>query len=252
MTYKNKNIWIIGASSGIGEELYLQLAAAGANLIISARNEERLKEIIGENKNHFTNSFSLGMDIIDENSITNAVQKIQEKWQKIDLIIFCAGVYEPMSVDNFDLAKAKNILEINFVGFLNFFDKILPLIKTNKINHLAIISSVASYFGMNNSICYGASKAGLSNLVESLYLELKKYGVKVQLINPGFVKTRLTAQNKFKMPFIIEPSQAAQIIIDNLSKNKFEIFFPKIFVWVMKFIRFLPYQIQMKILSKVK
>ena len=62
MTYKNKNIWIIGASSGIGEELYLQLAAAGANLIISARNEERLKEIIGENKNHFTNSFSLYID----------------------------------------------------------------------------------------------------------------------------------------------------------------------------------------------
>ena len=245
--YKNQNIWIIGASFGIGEELYHQLSEAGANLAISARSEEKLREIIKQ-QNHL----ALPMDIADEKSIVKAVEAVGERWKKIDLIIFCAGIYESMNVDNFNLAKAKNILEVNFVGFLNLLDKILPDIKEQKISQIAVISSVAGYFGMNNSLCYGASKAALSNLIESLYLELKKYGTKIQLINPGFVKTRLTSQNNFKMPFLIEPKKAAKIIIAEIGKNKFEIFFPKIFVWVMKFIGSLPYKIQLKILSNLK
>ncbi len=245
--YKDKNIWIIGASFGIGEEIYRNLSEAGANLAISARSEEKLKEIIGAKSD-----LALEMDISDEKSVGEATNKLQEKWQKIDLIIFCVGVYEPMNVDNFDLAKARNITEINFLGFLNLLDKILPLIKTNRISQIAIISSVAGYFGMNNSLCYGASKAALSNLTESLHLELKKYGVKVQLINPGFVKTRLTAQNNFKMPFLIEPREAAKIIIKELGQNRFEIYFPKIFIFIMKFIRLFPYKIKMRILSRVK
>jgi short-subunit dehydrogenase len=105
---------------------------------------------------------------------------------------------------------------------------------------------------MNNSLSYGASKAALSNLAMSLYLELKKYDIKVQLINPGFVKTRLTDQNNFKMPLMITAKKAAQIIIKELPSNKFEIFFPKIFVWMMKIIGLLPYKIQLKVLSQVK
>ncbi len=246
--YNNKNIWIIGASFGIGEELYFQLSKFGANLIISARSSKKLEKIIGDNKNHLT----LEMDVTDEISVNLAVEKLQQNFQKIDLIIFCAGIYQPMNIDNFDLKKAKEISKTNYVGMLNLLAAILPMIKQKNLGHLAIISSVASYFGMNNSLSYGASKAALSNLAESLYLELQKYEVKVQLINPGFVKTRLTGQNNFRMPFIITPQKAVEIIIKELKTNKFEIFFPKNFVWAMKLIRFLPDKIKLAILSKIK
>ncbi len=246
--YKDKNIWIIGASFGIGEELYRQLNQAGANLIISARDLKKLQEIIIENKNHL----ALPMDVTDESSVNSAVEKLTQSFSKIDLIIFCAGIYQPMNIDNFDLKKAKEISKTNYVGMLNLLAAFLPMIKQKKLIHLAIISSVASYFGMNNSLSYGASKAALSNLAMSLYLELKKYDIKVQLINPGFVKTRLTDQNNFKMPLMITAKKAAQIIIKELPSNKFEIFFPKIFVWIMKIIGLLPYKIQLKVLSQVK
>jgi short-subunit dehydrogenase len=246
--YRNKNIWLVGASFGIGEELYRQFCEAGANLIISGRNLEKLQQIISENKNHL----ALPMDVTDENSVNLAVEKLLQSFQKIDLIIFCAGAYQPMNVDNFDLKKAKEISKTNYVGMLNLLAAILPTIKQKKLAHLAIISSVAGYFGMNNSLSYGASKAALSNLVMSLYLELKKYDVKVQLINPGFVKTRLTDQNNFKMPLMITPQKAAAVIIKELGSNKFEIFFPKVFVWMMKLIGLLPYKLQLKLLSKIK
>ncbi|MES2678223.1 MAG: SDR family NAD(P)-dependent oxidoreductase [Pseudomonadota bacterium] len=246
--YQGKNIWLIGASFGIGEELYRQFSEAGAKLIISGRSLEKLQQIIGENKNHL----ALPMDVTDENSVNLAVEKLQQNFAKIDLIIFCAGIYQPMNVDNFDLKKSKEISKTNYVGMLNLLAAILPIIKQKKLAHLAIISSVASYFGMNNSLSYGASKAALSNLTMSLYLELKKYDVKVQLINPGFVKTRLTDQNNFKMPLMITPQKAAEVIIKELGSNKFEIFFPKIFVWMMKIIGLLPYKMQLKILLQVK
>ncbi len=246
--YHNKNIWLIGASFGIGEELYRQFCEAGANLIISGRSLRKLQEIIGENKNHL----ALEMDITNEDSVNLAVKTLQQHFLQIDLIIFCAGIYQPMNIDNFDLAKAKEISKVNYVGMLNLLDAILPIIKQKNLTHLAIISSVASYFGMNNSLSYGASKAALKNLTESLYLELKKYGVKVQLINPGFVKTRLTDQNNFKMPLMITTQKAAKFIIKELNSNKFEIFFPKLFVWIMKFIGLMPYKLQLKILSKIK
>ncbi len=246
--YQNKNIWIIGASFGIGEELFLQLKQMGANLAISARSEEKLMEIIG-NQN---NNFALPMDVCNPNSILTAVNILQEKWQKIDLIIFCAGSYQPMNVNNFNLIAAKNIIDINLLGFVNLLEQILPPIKEKKVAHLAIISSVAGYFGMHNSLGYGASKAGLSNLAESLYLELEPHQTKVTLVNPGFVKTRLTEKNSFKMPFIITPKKAASIIIKNLPKNKFEIAFPRLFTWIMKLVALMPYEIKFIILAKMK
>ncbi len=246
--YQGKNIWLVGASFGIGEELYRQFSEVGANLIISGRSLEKLQEIIGKNKHHL----ALPIDVTDENSVNLAVEKLLQNFTKIDLIIFCAGIYQPMNVDNFDLKKSKEISKTNYVGMLNLLAAILPAIKQKKLTHLAIISSVAGYFGMNNSLSYGASKAALSNLAMSLYLELKKYDVKVQLINPGFVKTRLTDQNNFKMPLMITPQKAAAIIIKDLNSNKFEIFFPKTFVWIMKIIGFLPYKLQLKVLSQVK
>ena len=169
-------------------------------------------------------------------------------FEKIDILIFCAGIYEPMNLQNFNLTKSQEILDVNFVSFLNLISVLNLSQNQLKLSHLAIVSSIAGYFGMPNSLVYGASKSALSNLAESLYYELKGK-IKVQLINPGFVKTRLTDKNSFKMPFLISDEEAGKIICKNLTKNKFEISFPFSFSILMRFFKILPYKTRMFFLS---
>lgn len=239
--YNNKNILIIGGSFGIGEELCKELSNLESNLTIVARSQDKIDYL---RKTLKGNHLSFSCDISKKNDLDKFYTNLNKKWKKIDIIIFCVGTYYPMNFDNFDLKKAKNIIDINLNSFLNFIDSFSSYFKESKISHLAIISSVAGYSGMPNSLAYGASKAALSNLSESLFYELKKYKTKVQLINPGFVKTRLTNKNDFKMPGIISANKAAKLIIKKLPKNIFEIKFPFIFAFVMKVLSILPYKIK--------
>lgn len=244
-----KNILIIGGSFGIGEELCKEFADLGDNLAIVARSKDKIDELCKTlNGSHL----SISCDVSKKDDLDKLEQELFQKWQKIDLIIFCVGTYQPMNLGNFDLKKAQEIMDVNFNSFLNFIDVFLPRFKQEKIAHLAIISSVAGYFGMPNSLAYGASKAALSNLSESLFYELKKYKTKVQLINPGFVKTRLTNQNDFKMPGIISTKKAANVIIKQLTANKFEIKFPFFFAFTMRLLSILPYKLRFIVFKNVK
>ena len=247
--YKNKNILIIGGSFGIGEELCKNLAESGANLAIAARSIDKIESLCSDLPG---NHFSMSCDVTKVSDLKKISSQLNEKWEIIDLIIFCAGSYCPMNLSNFNLAKSKEIININLISIFNFIDAFLPLFKKNKIPHLAVISSVAGYFGMPNSLAYGASKAALSNLMESLYYELRQYKTKVQLINPGFVKTRLTDQNGFKMPGIISPKQAASLITKKMRKGCFEIAFPFIFTFTMKLLSILPYKVRFFLFKNLK
>ncbi|MFT6076865.1 MAG: short-subunit dehydrogenase [Myxococcota bacterium] len=247
--FKNKNVLIIGGSFGIGEELCKEFSAIGANLAIVARSKDKIDDLC---KKLSGNHLSIPCDVSIKKDLEKLSRILNQKWQKIDLIIFCVGTYQPMNLDNFDLKKSQEIIDINLNSFFYFIDAFLPSFKQEKISHLAIISSVAGYFGMPNSLAYGASKAALSNLSESLFYELKKYQTKVQLINPGFVKTRLTDQNDFQMPGIIKANKAALIIIKNLSKNKFEIKFPFFFTSTMRLLSILPYKLRFFLFKNLK
>lgn len=247
--YKNKNILVIGGSFGIGEELCKELSGLGANLAICARSKTKIEKLA---KSLDGKHLHIACDITKIKEVTTLSRKLFTKWSQIDLVIFCVGTYKPMSLENFDLKEAQNIVDINFTSFYNFIDAFLPKFKKEKIAHLAIISSVAGYFGMPNSLAYGSSKAGLSNLTESLFYELKKYNTKVQLINPGFVKTRLTDQNDFKMPSRISANKAAKMIIKSLPKNKFEISLPFIFTFSMRFLSILPYKLRFFLFKNAK
>ncbi len=247
--YNNKNILVIGGSFGIGEELCINLSKLGSNLAIVARSKDKIDNLC---KNLEGNHMPISCDFSKEGDVNKLSVTLKKSWDRIDIIIFCVGVYTPMNLDNFNLKKAKNIIDINLNSFLNFIDSFLPWFKKSKISHLAIISSVAGYFGMPNSLAYGASKAALNNLSESLFYELKQYQTKVQLINPGFVKTRLTDQNDFKMPGIITASKASKLIIKKLSKNSFEIKLPLIFTFIMKFLSILPYKIRFFLFKNAK
>jgi short-subunit dehydrogenase len=233
--YQNKVVWIIGGTSGIGLSISKSLSdVSNCTVIISGRDVSKLGDTLGLN--------AVELDVNNKTNFDSAFDFILSKYSKIDIILFCAGAYEPMNIDTFNSELATKILQTNLSSTINFVANISKLY--NKCKMIGIVSSVAGYFGMPNSLFYGASKAGLSHLAQSLYMELKKHKIDVKLINPGFVKTRLTEKNKFKMPFIISSETAARIILQKLQKNNFEIAFPYSFVFLLKIFQKIPIKLR--------
>jgi len=255
-----KTCWLIGASSGIGFELAKKLCSNGYNIIISSRslnNLQELKNMIEEDKKNSNFPQNFGevlieiVDVVDVNSLNMAWQNIIKKFPNIELAIFASAIYERMALKNFDLDLAKKIVEINFNGFLNFLSIVAPYFIAKQSGHIATIASVAGYRGLPQSMCYGATKSAIINLCEGIYPELKSQNVLISVINPGFVKTRLTDKNNFAMPFIISPKQASDYIYQGLMAKKFEIDFPKKFTIILKFLRILPYKFYLPIINKI-
>lgn len=231
-----KVVWITGASTGIGREIALQLAASGVAVAASARSVATLAEL------------GLGiraypLDVTDRGSVAAVVERIERELGPIDLAILGAGTYSPVVVDQVDPAIFERTMTANYMGVVNCLSAILPRMLGRKNGHLAWIASVAGYRGLPKAAAYGPSKAALINLAECLKPELDERGVTVSVINPGFVKTPLTAQNEFDMPFLMEAPEAARLTIDGLARKRFEIAYPRRFVAILKIARVLPYGI---------
>jgi len=255
-----KNCWLIGASSGIGFELAKKLCANGYNVIISARGLENLNQLRDEiylikkssvNSQNFGEVEVVSCDVANYDSMRVAQEEIVAKFKRIDLAIFASAIYDRMGAVNFDWTLANKIMNVNFSGFLNLLHLITPHFIQNHSGHLAVIASVAGYRGLPQSFCYGASKAALINLCEGIYPELQAHNINISIINPGFVKTRLTDKNNFAMPFIISAKEASDFIYKGLIAKKFEIHFPKKFTFILKFFRIIPYNIYLKIINKI-
>ncbi len=244
--WRNKRVWLIGASTGIGRALAEQLHAQGAQVIVSARNHDALEEFV----RHHSGSLALQLDITDGEAIRSATD-LATKDGAIDLVCYCAGHYKPMRADNIDLAELLKHHEINTIGALKVLDAVIPNMLTRKQGHISLISSVAGFRGLPQSLAYGPTKAALINLAETLYLDLHPQGLGVSLINPGFVRTPLTAQNDFHMPALISPEDAAKAILKGWSHGDFEIHFPKRFTRFMKLLRLLPYPIYFAVVRRI-
>jgi len=243
----SKNIWITGASSGIGRTTALKFANEGWKVAVSARRKELLEELSKENSN--ISSFPL--DVTDRKSCIQVFEDILKKYSNIDLCILSTGTYDPKTEKEINLDEIQNVFNVNFFGTLNCIKAVEKNFKINKKGHIAIMSSVAGYRGLPNSSGYGPSKAALINLAESLYFDFKRYKVRVSLISPGFIKTPLTDKNKFKMPFIKSSQFAAEKIYNGLIKsNSFEITFPKELTILMKIFKILPNKIYLYLIRK--
>jgi short-subunit dehydrogenase len=243
-----KNIWITGASSGIGRALAIKFASEGWQIAISARRKELLDELSKTNPN--ISSFPL--DVTNRSSCDQIFKNILEKYLNIDLCIFSTGTYDPKTEKEINLDKIENVMKVNFFGTLNCIKAVETHLKNKKKGHIAIMSSVAGYRGLPNSSGYGPSKAALINLAESLYFDFKRHKVRVSLISPGFIKTPLTDKNEFKMPFLKSPEFAANKIYNGLIKSKsFEITFPKELTIIMKLFKILPNKIYLYLIRKL-
>lgn len=242
-----KKIWIIGASEGIGKELGIKLGKSN-KVFISARQKDKLTKIA---KEIGPNAKEVDLDVSDSKSVEKAY-KIIEKEGGIDTIIFAAAIYKPMSSSDFDLKMSEKIIDINLTGIIRILNFVLPnFIKRNE-GHIALIGSVAAYRGLPNSFAYGASKAGLIHLAENLKADLYNTNIKIQVINPGFVKTRLTDMNNFYMPSIIDATKAAEYVINIMKGCSFEARFPNLFPNIIKFISMMPYFLYFKIVQFLK
>jgi NADP-dependent 3-hydroxy acid dehydrogenase YdfG len=238
-SFLGQRVWVIGASSGIGEACAKALIQAGAKVALSSRRKERLNPIAALGNPGQT--LILPLDVTNETQLKNGYQSILSAWGRVDLLLFVSGVYVPLRADNFDMTVAEQTIDANLLGPMRAVALVLPEMLKAHAGHIAIVGSVAGYSGLPKALAYGPSKAAIINFCETLYYDLLPQGVSVHMISPGFVATEATAQNDFEMPALISAEEAATEIMSGLEKGEFDIHFPKRFSGFLKFLRILPY-----------
>jgi short-subunit dehydrogenase len=243
--WRGKTVWLVGASSGIGRATAHALHAQGAKVIVSARNQGALDTFAAEHPG----STVLAMDAADAVSVEGASQTVLAAGP-LDLVLYCAGYYKELRATEFDLDSMLRHNQVNYVGALYLLAAVLPHFLARKAGHISLVSSVAGYRGLPQSLAYGPTKAALINLAETLHVDLKDSHISVSLICPGFVETPLTAQNKFSMPGLIKPEKAAEEILRGWAKGEFEIHFPKRFTVLMKALALLPPMLYFPVIRK--
>ena len=235
--WHGRSVWLVGASSGIGLACAQALHAAGARVCVSARQADLLHEFTAQHPG----SVAMALDVTDANALKQAADSLQAQ-HGLDVIIYCAGFYHAETATAFDLGSMQTHLNVNYTGALLLLDAVLPALLAQGRGHLSLVSSVAGYRGLPNSLAYGPTKAALTHLAEVLYLDLKDRGIGVSVVHPGFVATPLTEQNNFHMPALISPAQAAHAMLQGWREGLFDIHFPKRFTRVMRLLRILPYR----------
>lgn len=230
--------WITGAGKGIGRGLAKRLAQDGWTVCASARTAADLKSLAAECPVGHLHPHVL--DITDASATRAVLKAIEGEWGPPDLAILNAGTHIPVTAADLDAEPFLRLMETNVMGTVYGMTNLLPIMQRRGSGHIAVVSSLAGYRGLPTSAAYGASKAALINMCEALRPELDAMGIKLQVINPGFVKTPLTDQNDFQMPFLVSVDKAIQQIMRGLASDSFEVAFPHRFAFIMKVLRILP------------
>jgi NAD(P)-dependent dehydrogenase (short-subunit alcohol dehydrogenase family) len=240
--WRGQRVWLVGASSGIGAATASALHARGAQVLVSARGAEALQTFVAAHPpRDGVAAQAWPLDVTDAAAVARTAQAILAQGP-LDLVLYCAGHYREMRATDMDMADLQRHLDINYGGALRVLDAVLPAMTARGRGHISLISSVAGFRGLPKSLAYGPTKAALTHLAETLYLDLQPLGLGVSVVHPGFVQTPLTAQNDFTMPALITPAQAAQAMIDGWGGGAFDIHYPKRFTRWMKLLRLLPYR----------
>lgn len=231
--WTGKRYWLVGASEGLGRELALTMSRAGVEVIVSARSEDRLKDLVDELPGKAS---YVTVDVTDRAAVEAAAKDVGP----IDGMVYLAGVYWPMTSGEWDNEKAEMMAEVNYLGASRVVGSVINDMVARDAGHIVLTGSLSGFRGLAGTIGYGASKAGIMYLAEGMYADLRKTGVQVQLANPGFIKTRLTDKNEFNMPFIMEPQEAAQEMFEHMNDDAFKKSFPRVFSWLFRGSQFLP------------
>lgn len=233
----HKRIWLTGASSGIGLAIAEQLAIEGHLLAVSARSEAPLQQLATRYPGQI---LVLPVDMTDAEAVQQAGQRIDEAWGALDWAILNAGTCEYVDVATFESAMFQRVMQANVQGTVQCIEAALPLLRKGNNPRLVGVGSSVTFCPLPRAAAYGASKAAVRYLFQSLELDLAQWNIGVTLVSPGFVETPLTAANDFPMPMQVSSDEAAGIIISGIHKGKREISFPGPFIAILKLLGSLP------------
>ncbi|MEO0669683.1 MAG: SDR family NAD(P)-dependent oxidoreductase [Pseudomonadota bacterium] len=228
-----KRYWLVGAGDGLGRALAHHMSRAGIELIVSSRGADKLASLVEELPGKAT---AQTVDISDDASVAAAAEAIGD----IDGVVLLAGVYWPFSARNWNAEEGVAMADVNFTGFMRVLGQVMPQFVEKDAGHVVITSSLSGFRGLPGSIGYTASKAATMSLAECMYADLRNTGVRVQVANPGFIKTQLTDKNQFEMPFLMEPEVAAREMFELMLTDSFKKSFPTIFSLFFRVGQFLP------------
>ena len=231
--WQGKRYWLVGASEGLGRAVAHKLSAVGAEVIVSARSEDRLKNLVAELPGKAS---YITVDVTDRSAVEAAAQQAGD----LDGVVYLAGVYWPMKAGEWDNEKAEMMGEVNYLGASRVVGAVIGEMVKKGRGHIVLTGSLSGFRGLPGAIGYSASKAGVMALAESMQADLHKTDIQVQVINPGFIKTRLTEKNDFHMPFIMEPEEAAREVFEHMNGDDFKKSFPMVFSWVFRLSQFMP------------
>jgi NAD(P)-dependent dehydrogenase (short-subunit alcohol dehydrogenase family) len=232
--------WITGASSGIGKALALELVNRGWKVAISARRADEL-ESIRQLVTDPSRIIPAPLDVTDKQAVQDVFTRLEAEHGPIARAILNVGTFDPKADQLFNAEAYERLLGINVMGTAYCLDQLANAMAARRKGQIAIVASVAGYRGLPGSVSYSSSKAALIALAEALKFSLDKHNVRMQIVNPGFVRTPLTDKNKFPMPFLMEPDAAATAFADGLDASRFEITFPAFFAWLVRRATRLPY-----------
>jgi NAD(P)-dependent dehydrogenase (short-subunit alcohol dehydrogenase family) len=244
-------VWITGASSGIGRALALRLARDGYRVAVTARSHDALYELQREAGGLPGQIIVLEGDVTSAEDMERVVASVEYDHGPLLTAVLNAGVWIPVKGRDLHRADFEKTFAVNLSGVVNCLLPAIAVMKKHGHGHLAIVSSVTGYGGLPSSAAYGATKAALINMAESLKFDLDRMDIKVQVINPGFVETAATAKNDFPMPAIMPADRAADEILRGLAADGFEITFPKRFTYLLKLLRLLPYRLYFPVVRRV-
>lgn len=225
--FDGKVVLITGASSGIGEALALELARHGARLALFARRRERLEEVaLAAEGVGAEGSMVLPGDVREPESLRRAVRAVQSAWGRIDMAFLSAGVGQPTTLKTYNVERMQETLEVNLMGVIYATGALLPVFRRQGGGVLVGISSLADGRGSPLNLAYCASKAGVTRFLEGVRAGSSGEGIRVVVVKPGFVRTPMSARNRFSMPFLVEPDEAARVILQGVRRNRRTIRFP--------------------------
>ncbi len=238
-----KTYWLIGASEGLGRALAEELDREGADLVLSARSGDRLQDLSASLSRP---AKIVPCDVSSRDSVMAAWQSVGQ----IDGLVYLAGLYEPTRAQDWDAAQVEAMCDVNFMGAVRVLGLALPSLVSRGSGHIVVIGSLAGYRGLPAAVGYGASKAGLMHLAENLQADLWQTDIRVQLFNPGFIRTRLTDKNRFSMPFLMESNQAAKEVCQGMKSRSYKTDFPWLFSLVFRLGRLLPTSLYLRLFSR--
>ncbi len=244
-------VWITGASSGLGRQAAVEFARRGWRVAATARRADLLDDLVQGFSDPLGEIVAFPGDITDAAAMAGLLARIEHELGPVGIAVLNAGIHQELRAERFTASALRALFEVNVFGTANGLEALIPRMIGRGGGRICLVASMAGYIGLPTASAYGASKAALIHLGESLRIELEPKGVTVSVVCPGFVKTPATDRNTFTMPFLMPVERAARCLVDGVLDGRFEVSFPWRFAMIMKLLRCLPYGVSLPLIARI-